>query len=53
MREEIAHGPVTWAGPLKGDVATTVSALEEAGAGWAVAGTPVPVDEMKDWRRMH
>jgi alkanesulfonate monooxygenase SsuD/methylene tetrahydromethanopterin reductase-like flavin-dependent oxidoreductase (luciferase family) len=49
--EEAANGPVTWAGPLGRDAATTLSALEEAGATWAVVSFPAPLDELKEWRR--
>lgn len=51
VRSEVANGPVTWGGPLQGDVASTLSALEGAGATWVVAGTPAPLDALKEWRR--
>ncbi|MGC2168227.1 MAG: hypothetical protein WA580_03915, partial [Acidimicrobiales bacterium] len=50
VSEEAREGDVTWAGPLGGDVAGTLSALEAAGATWAIAGTPPPIDAMKRWR---
>jgi len=53
VRAEVANGPVTWGGPLNGDVASTLSALEVAGATWVVAGTPAPLDALEDWRRTH
>jgi hypothetical protein len=53
VRAEVAHGPVTWGGQLEGDVTSTLSALEEAGATWVVAGTPAPLDALEEWRRTH
>jgi alkanesulfonate monooxygenase SsuD/methylene tetrahydromethanopterin reductase-like flavin-dependent oxidoreductase (luciferase family) len=53
VREEAANGPVTWAGPLGRDATATLSALEEAGATWAVVSVPAPLDELKEWRRSH
>jgi hypothetical protein len=53
VRDEAANGPVTWAGPLGRDATATLSALEEAGATWAVVSVPAPLDELKEWRRTH
>ncbi|MGC2486915.1 MAG: LLM class flavin-dependent oxidoreductase [Acidimicrobiales bacterium] len=50
VSDEVREGEVTWAGMLEGDVAGTLSALEAAGATWAVAGTPPPIEAMKRWR---
>lgn len=53
VRAEVAQGPVTWGGHLQGDVATTLTELEKAGATWIVAGTPAPLDALEAWRRTH
>jgi Luciferase-like monooxygenase len=53
VRAEVANGPVTWGGPLQGDVGSTLTALEDAGATWVVAGTPAPLDALEEWRRTH
>jgi hypothetical protein len=53
VRGEVAHGPVTWGGQLQGDVGSILSALEDAGAAWVVAGTPAPLDALEAWRRTH
>jgi hypothetical protein len=34
-------------------VAATLSALDDAGATWIVAGTPAPLDALEAWRRTH
>ena len=52
LSEAARDGEVTWAGPLDGDVHQTLSALEAAGATWAVAGTPAPIEAMKRWRAL-
>ena len=53
VRAEVANGPVTWGGPLEGDVASTLTALRDAGATWVVAGTPAPLDALEGWARTH
>jgi alkanesulfonate monooxygenase SsuD/methylene tetrahydromethanopterin reductase-like flavin-dependent oxidoreductase (luciferase family) len=53
IREEVAKGPVTWGGQLQGDVAATLSALDAAGAAWAIAGTPAPLEALEEWRHTH
>jgi alkanesulfonate monooxygenase SsuD/methylene tetrahydromethanopterin reductase-like flavin-dependent oxidoreductase (luciferase family) len=53
VREEAVNGPVTWAGPLAREATTTLSALDDAGATWAVISVPAPLDELKEWRRSH
>jgi alkanesulfonate monooxygenase SsuD/methylene tetrahydromethanopterin reductase-like flavin-dependent oxidoreductase (luciferase family) len=53
VRAESANGPVTWAGPLDSDAASTLSALDEAGATWAVVSAPAPIEELEKWRRSH
>jgi Luciferase-like monooxygenase len=50
VSEQAREGEVTWAGALEGDIAGTLSALKAAGATWAIAGTPAPIDAMKRWR---
>jgi len=52
VTDEAKVGEVTWGGMLEGDIAGTLSALEAAGATWAVAGTPPPIDAMKQWRAL-
>ncbi|HEY1825276.1 MAG TPA: LLM class flavin-dependent oxidoreductase [Acidimicrobiales bacterium] len=51
VASEARAGEVTWAGQLEGDVASTLRALEAAGATWAVAGTPAPIEDLKRWRQ--
>lgn len=46
-----ARGPVNWAGPIDGDVATTLDRLRDAGATWAVASSATPTAELAKWRR--
>jgi hypothetical protein len=53
VRADARNGPVTWGGQLQGDVASTLSALEGAGAAWIIAGTPAPLDALEAWRRTH
>ena len=53
VRAEVANGPVTWGGPLEGDVASTLTALRDAGATWVVAGTSAPLDALEGWARTH
>jgi alkanesulfonate monooxygenase SsuD/methylene tetrahydromethanopterin reductase-like flavin-dependent oxidoreductase (luciferase family) len=53
VRGEVRDGPVTWGGQLEGDIGATLSALEDAGATWVVAGTPAPLDALEEWRRTH
>ena len=52
VTDEAKVGEVTWGGMLEGDIADTLSALEAAGATWAVAGTPPPIEAMKQWRAL-
>jgi hypothetical protein len=53
VREEAGNGPVNWAGPLGSDAASTLSALKDAGASWAVISDPAPLNELKEWRHSH
>ncbi len=53
VRDEAAIGPVTWAGPLAREVDSTLSALDAAGATWAVISAPAPLAELKEWRHSH
>lgn len=53
VRAFARSGPVSWAGPLKENVATKLDELEEAGATWAVASAPLNIDELEEWRRVH
>jgi alkanesulfonate monooxygenase SsuD/methylene tetrahydromethanopterin reductase-like flavin-dependent oxidoreductase (luciferase family) len=53
VRDVGQRGPVNWAGPIEGDVATTLDQLRDAGATWAVIALPTPalVDQLEKWRR--
>ncbi|HVB70569.1 MAG TPA: LLM class flavin-dependent oxidoreductase [Acidimicrobiales bacterium] len=44
-------GPVSWAGPLRGDPVAALDALAAAGATWAVAGPGTDVAVLTRWRR--
>jgi Luciferase-like monooxygenase len=44
-------GPVSWAGPLRDDVAATLTRLDRSGATWAVAAPGVDVAALVSWRR--
>jgi alkanesulfonate monooxygenase SsuD/methylene tetrahydromethanopterin reductase-like flavin-dependent oxidoreductase (luciferase family) len=48
-----ATGPVCWAGPAKGDLFTTLSALSDAGATWAVFTPDVSISQLREWRGGH
>jgi alkanesulfonate monooxygenase SsuD/methylene tetrahydromethanopterin reductase-like flavin-dependent oxidoreductase (luciferase family) len=47
------RGPVNWAGPIEGDVPSTLDQLRDAGATWAVIALPTTalLDELEKWRR--
>jgi len=51
VRDVAQRGPVNWAGPLKGDVGSTLDQLRDAGATWAIATSPTLADELEKWRR--
>jgi hypothetical protein len=53
VREVAQRGPVNWAGPINGDVASTLDQLRDAGATWVVAAlsTPMLIGELEKWRR--
>ena len=42
-------GPVNWAGTLSGEVTTTLDALRDAGASWAVVAAPFDLDVLGQW----
>lgn len=48
-----ATGPVCWAGPAKDDLATTLTALSDAGATWAVFSPDVSISQLHEWRAGH
>jgi alkanesulfonate monooxygenase SsuD/methylene tetrahydromethanopterin reductase-like flavin-dependent oxidoreductase (luciferase family) len=48
-----ARGPVSWAGPLRGDVGAQLDQLAVAGASWAVASSSVSLEGLANWRREH
>jgi alkanesulfonate monooxygenase SsuD/methylene tetrahydromethanopterin reductase-like flavin-dependent oxidoreductase (luciferase family) len=50
VREVARHGPVNWAGPIKGDVSATLDQLRDAGATWAVVASPSLIGELHEWR---
>jgi alkanesulfonate monooxygenase SsuD/methylene tetrahydromethanopterin reductase-like flavin-dependent oxidoreductase (luciferase family) len=43
-------GPVCWAGPVPEDLFATLSALDNAGASWAVLSPDAPIDQLREWR---
>lgn len=53
VREASQRGPVNWAGPITGDVASTLDQLRNAGATWVVVASPTPtlIGELEKWRR--
>ena len=53
VREHADDGPVSWAGPLGDDPEGTLSALEDAGASWAIVSASSQIDCLKEWRRTH
>jgi hypothetical protein len=46
-----AGGPVSWAGPVPEDMATTLDALRDAGATWVVLTPDADIDALAQWRR--
>jgi alkanesulfonate monooxygenase SsuD/methylene tetrahydromethanopterin reductase-like flavin-dependent oxidoreductase (luciferase family) len=50
VREQAREGPVNWAGPLGEHPFATLSALDEAGATWAISSWPVDIGKLKEWR---
>lgn len=50
VAEESERGPVSWAGPLRGDPRAALGALERAGATWVVA-THAGFEALANWRR--
>jgi hypothetical protein len=44
------EGPVSWAGPVPDDLASTLDALEQAGATWAVFSPEVSIETLREWR---
>jgi alkanesulfonate monooxygenase SsuD/methylene tetrahydromethanopterin reductase-like flavin-dependent oxidoreductase (luciferase family) len=53
VREMTTSGEVSWAGPASEDLATTLDAVREAGATWAVFAPDVDVDALRQWRLEH
>jgi Luciferase-like monooxygenase len=53
VAQAAAEGPVSWAGPLRGDAAARLDALADAGATWAVATATADPDAIGAWRRAH
>jgi alkanesulfonate monooxygenase SsuD/methylene tetrahydromethanopterin reductase-like flavin-dependent oxidoreductase (luciferase family) len=50
LREMATTGDVSWAGPASKDLATTLNAVRDAGATWAVFAPDVDVDTLRSWR---
>jgi hypothetical protein len=48
-----ADGPVSWAGPVPADLASSLDALREVGATWVVFTPDADVDAMATWRHGH
>jgi alkanesulfonate monooxygenase SsuD/methylene tetrahydromethanopterin reductase-like flavin-dependent oxidoreductase (luciferase family) len=53
VRDVARRGPVNWAGPISGEVASTLNQLRDAGATWVVAAlaTPTLIGDLEKWRR--
>jgi len=44
-------GPVSWAGPVPDDLFSTLDALRDAGATWAVLSPQIDLVHIAGWRR--
>jgi hypothetical protein len=53
IAQAAGEGPVTWAGPSPDDVPNFLTALQQAGATWAVFESPVNLSELVAWREAH
>ena len=53
VREMTTSGEVSWAGSVPKDFATTLSAVRDAGATWAIFAPDVDVDALRQWREEH
>jgi alkanesulfonate monooxygenase SsuD/methylene tetrahydromethanopterin reductase-like flavin-dependent oxidoreductase (luciferase family) len=53
VREMTTSGEVSWAGSVPKDFATTLSAVRDAGATWAIFAPDVDVDALRQWRDEH
>jgi alkanesulfonate monooxygenase SsuD/methylene tetrahydromethanopterin reductase-like flavin-dependent oxidoreductase (luciferase family) len=50
VRTLSASGPVSWAGPVPDDLGTSLDALRDAGATWAVLTPDADVEALAHWR---
>jgi alkanesulfonate monooxygenase SsuD/methylene tetrahydromethanopterin reductase-like flavin-dependent oxidoreductase (luciferase family) len=51
VAEMARSGPVSWAGPVPDDLFSTLDALRDAGASWAIFSPQVDLDQLAGWRR--
>ena len=51
LSHEARRGPVSWAGPVPGDLAATLDAVRDAGATWAVLSPQVNMEQLAAWRQ--
>jgi hypothetical protein len=50
LRDTVASGEVSWAGPVPADLSATLDAVRDAGATWAIFAPDVDVDVLRQWR---
>jgi len=50
VRDMTSSGDVSWAGPVPPDLATTLDAVRDAGATWAIFAPDVDIDMLRQWR---
>ena len=53
VREMSISGAVSWAGPVPPDLPSTLNAIRDAGATWAVFAPDVDVEALRQWRDAH
>jgi alkanesulfonate monooxygenase SsuD/methylene tetrahydromethanopterin reductase-like flavin-dependent oxidoreductase (luciferase family) len=50
VREVATSGEVSWAGPVPSDLTSSLHALRDAGATWAIFAPDVDVESLRKWR---
>ena len=48
-----SSGPTNWAGPVPDDLTSTLDAVRDAGATWAVLSPQIEINRLKAWRDGH
>ena len=51
LQEMSASGEVSWAGPVPKELSSTLNAIRDAGATWAVFAPDADVDALRKWRQ--